>query len=333
MKLRKGIYEQVINKAINDEIKKNINDLDVYKEKIDHTDSSNILSSYLKYVLNNGLDYYKSSKMDLEKQIEVVNMLISEFSKIIKDGDFNNYQIDEDNLLRGVFNRDIIKKDVNKIYPITSIAKSSLFTGANTEPTVFSELNKEILTADRVDLLVSFIKFSGLRLIIGSLIEHTKTKKLRVLTTSYMGASDFKAIKLLSELPNTEVKISYDTERTRLHAKAYYFHRDTGFSTAYIGSSNISKAALTEGTEWNMKVSEYSSPEIIDKYRITFETYWNTDEFRTFDINNVDDSKILRQSLGKEHRKGNTIYGFDIRPYAYQQEILDKLEVEREIFK
>jgi superfamily II DNA or RNA helicase len=333
MKLRKGIYEQVINKALNDEIQKNINDLDVYKEKIDLTDSSSILSSYLKYVLNNGLDYYKSSKVDLDKQIEIVNRLISEFSKIIKDGEFNNYQIDEDNLLRGVFNRDIIKKDVNKIYPITSIAKSSLFTGANTEPTVFSELNKEILTADRVDLLVSFIRFSGLRLIIGSLIEHTKTKKLRVLTTSYMGASDFKAIKLLSELPNTEVKISYDTERTRLHAKAYYFHRDTGFSTAYIGSSNISKAALTEGTEWNMKVSEYSSPEIIDKYRITFETYWNTDEFRTFDINNVDDLKILRQSLGKEHRERNTIYGFDIRPYAYQQEILDKLEVEREIFK
>lgn len=333
MKLKKGIYEQVINKALNDEIKGNINDLVIDIEAIDHTDASSIFSSYLKYVINNGLDYYKSSKKDLQKQIEIVNKLISEFSKLIDDEEFNNYQIDENNLLRGIYNRDGVKKDTNKVYPITSIAKSSLFTGSSTEPTVFSELNKEILTADRVDLLVSFIKFSGLRLIIGSLIEHTKTKKLRVLTTSYMGASDFKAIKLLSELPNTEVRISYDTERTRLHAKAYYFHRDTGYSTAYIGSSNISKAALTEGTEWNMKVSEYSSPEIIDKYRITFETYWNTEEFRKFDVNNVDDSKTLMQSLGRERINGNTIFGFDIRPYAYQQEILDKLEVEREIFK
>lgn len=332
MKLTRGVYEQVISKALNEEIKKNINDIEIYKEIIDHTDASSILSTYLSYVLKKGLNYYTSSKDDVIKQIEVVNKIMTEFSQLIEDEEFNNYKIDENNLLRGIFNKEIVKKDITKLYPITSIAKSSLFTGAHTEPTVFSELNKEINTADRVDLLVAFIKYSGLRLIMDSLIEHTKTKKLRVLTTSYMGASDFKAIKMLSELPNTEIKISYDTERTRLHAKAYYFHRNTGFSTAYIGSSNISKAALTEGTEWNMKISEYTSPEVMDKYRITFETYWNTKEFRKFDNTNINDLRRLKQSLEREARKDKVIFNFDIRPYAYQQEILDKLEVERQIF-
>lgn len=332
MKLKKGLYEQVINKELSKEINKNIADIDVYKEIIDHTDSSRILSTYLSYVLKKGLNYYKSSKDDTLKQIDIANKLINIFSEYVEDEEFKSYMINENNILRGIFNKEIEKQDINKLQPITSIAKSSLFTGSHTEPTVFSELNKEIATADRVDLLVSFIKYSGLRLIMDALVEHTKTKKLRIITTSYMGATDFKAIKMLAQLPNTEIKISYDTKRTRLHAKAYYFHRDTGFSTAYIGSANMSKAALSEGTEWNMKISEYTSSEVIEKYRITFETYWNSKEFVHFDINKVDDIKLLKQSLSKEIKKEEYITNFDIRPYSYQQEILEKLEVERTIF-
>lgn len=332
MKLIRGIYEQVINKALSEEIKRNIDDIDVYKEIIDNTEASKVLSTYLSYVFNKGLSYYKSSREDVITQINIVNEIIDKFSKLIDDEEYCDYKIDENNILKGIYDKEINKKDINNIYPITSIARSSLFTGAHTEPTVYSEINKEIRTADRVDLLVSFIKFSGLRLIMDSLIEHTKTKKLRVITTSYMGASDFKAIRILAALPNTEIKISYDTERTRLHAKAYYFHRDTGFSTAYIGSSNISKAALTEGTEWNLKISEYSSKEIIEKYRVTFETYWNANEFKTLNLNDDEDTRILKESLNREYKKNDINFSFDIKPYAYQQEILDKLEVERTIF-
>ena len=182
-------------------------------------------------------------------------------------------------------------------------------------------------------MLVSFIKFSGLRLIYNDLKEHTKSKKLRVITTSYMGASDLKAIQELAKLQNTEVKVSYDTNRTRLHAKAYYFHRNTGFSTAYIGSSNLSQAALSEGTEWNMKVSEYTSAEIINKYRVTFETYWNLNEFQVFNPDNLLDVQKLKHALSNEkHEEKSNEYFFDLVPYAYQQEILDRLEIEREVY-
>lgn len=148
-----------------------------------------------------------------------------------------------------------------------------------------------------------------------------------------MGASEFKAIKFLSELPNTEVKISYDTQRTRLHAKSYMFHRNTGFTTAYIGSSNISKDAMTTGLEWNMKVSEKDSKNIVDKFKAIFESYFNDEEFKTF---TEEDEEKLKMELKKARvselkNENNDIVNIDVRPYHYQKEILDTLSVERDV--
>jgi HKD family nuclease len=67
--------------------------------------------------------------------------------------------------------------------------------------------------------------------------------RVRVLTTTYTGASDANALAALARW-GAEVRISFDNRRTRLHAKAWIFHRDTGATTAYIGSSNLSQAAM-----------------------------------------------------------------------------------------
>ena len=148
-----------------------------------------------------------------------------------------------------------------------------------------------------------------------------------------MGASEFRAIKFLSQLPNTEIKISYDTQRTRLHAKSYMFNRNTGFTTAYIGSSNISKDAMTTGLEWNMKVSEKDSKNIVDKFKATFESYFNDEEFKTFTEADEEKLKIeLKKARGKDYKSDkDEIANIDVRPYHYQQEILDTLNVEREV--
>jgi HKD family nuclease len=62
-------------------------------------------------------------------------------------------------------------------------------------------------------------------------------------------------------------KISYNTRNERLHAKAYLFQRNTGFHTGYIGSSNFSRSALTDGLEWNLKITTKEVSHIIDKFK------------------------------------------------------------------
>jgi superfamily II DNA or RNA helicase len=210
-----------------------------------------------------------------------------------------------------------------------------LFTGGNSDTTLESELRKEILSSNRIDLLVSFIKWKGIIILENALRKFTEAGgKLRVITTTYMGATDYKAIELLSSLPNTEVRISYNTGNERLHAKAYLFFRNTGFHTGYIGSSNFSRSALTDGLEWNLKVTTKEVSHIIDKFQKTFESYWQSNDFESFDpaLHGEKLKTSLSQGKTSKGHELNTTY-FDIKPFPYQNEILEKLLVERTIHK
>jgi superfamily II DNA or RNA helicase len=147
-----------------------------------------------------------------------------------------------------------------------------------------------------------------------------------------MGASDYKAIQLLSRLPNSEIKISYNTGNERLHAKAYLFKRNTGFHTGYIGSSNFSRTALTDGLEWNLKVTTREVSHIIDKFQKTFDSYWQNDDFELFNAEIHKEKLIQSLNSGKKDTsvKFNSSF-FDVKPYPFQAEILEKLEVERSV--
>ena len=341
--MKEGIYEQVINNEIISELENfDIDNILIDKEPIDKEEAKVVLSQYVECVIRKSLNYIRDKEKNdddkLLKQIKVCNKIINVLANESNEEDVKKYKIDESGeLLTSLYLKINNKRALSNnkaVRPKTSIAQSSLFTGSIVEPNMLSELNKEILSCDSIDLLVSFVKWSGIRCIIDSLREAVNNdKKLRIITTSYMGATDAKAIYELSRLPNTEIKISYDTERTRLHAKAYMFKRETGFTTAYIGSSNISNAALTSGLEWNIKVTEKDSFDIIRKFEATFESYWNDSEFISY-LGSDLDKELLSKSLRKEKINENDQFNFnfDIRPYSYQKEILEKLKVERSIF-
>ena len=329
--LKPGLYEQVINKELSDKIDDSAQLID--KRNIDKAEAPQVLAGYLSEVIEKGLSRLAGD--DIECQLGLANKIVSAVTELTGDEEFDGLSVDQraEQLLAVANmqnNADAMKRRITMTRPETSLASSSLFTGAGHEPQMMTELKKEIVSADRIDMLVSFIKWSGLVLIIDELQEFTaRGGQLRVITTSYMGATDVKAVEELIKLPHTEIKVSYDTERTRLHAKSYVFYRDTGFTTAYVGSSNMSNAAMTSGLEWNLKITAHDQPHTIRKINATFENYWNSTDFSLY---SPDDRMHLMQALKAEKYHGDqSDYSFDIRPFSYQQEILDKLTAEREI--
>ena len=334
--IRSGIYEQLINTLLHRQLEEFSHDLFVEKEKADQTELPHILAHYLFRTIKTNLECIKGADKE-KKQIQLCNKVIELLANETDRDEFRGFTIPPipEILLSLIDLMETPSLEPQKLVrPVTPLAESSLFTGSPIEPTLASEIRKEILSSDEIFLLMSFLKWSGIRIIADELEEFTKNKKgtLKIITTSYMGASDYEAIEFLASLPNTEIKVSYDTKRTRLHAKAYIFHRETTFSTAYIGSSNISRAAMTSGLEWNIKITAQDAPDIFEKCVATFHTYWNDKEFVHFSLDDEGKRTQLKQALLSErqdHAVATSAFNVNITPYLYQEEILEKLEAER----
>jgi HKD family nuclease len=333
-----GIYEQLINKLVAGKLE-SLDQARFYIEStpVDKQEASRYLSLYLSEIIRFVLNEVKEKDRPL-RQIEIsnkiINLLAEEFDKLELS---DNLIETEGRILQAVISRmnfpyPDISKRIKEITPYSRLSQSELFTGNPKGISLESEIRKEISSSDEICWLVSFIKYSGIRIFSKDLEEFTSSgKKLRIITTSYMGATEVKAVDFLAALPNTEVKVSYNSEHERLHAKAYLFLRNSGFHTGYIGSSNISRSALTNGLEWNLKVTTKEIGHVIDKFSKTFDTYWEDKEFEIY-TPGIDREKLgraLRMQPGQD--RTGIISFFDIEPYPFQQEILSKLTSEREI--
>jgi len=337
--MNQGIYEELVTQLVAKKIKELEHDkFYIKKNIIDKEEASSILAQHISKTVKHALTLVKGENA-LEIQINIANKIVRFLKEELQNQEFDDDFVEfEGKILKAVFMKvDAHFSDLDlhlkEITPYTRLSHSELFTGGNVGLSLESELKKEILSADRIDLLVSFIKWKGIIILEKELREFTKRGgRLRVISTTYMGASDYKAIQLLSTLENSEVKISYNTGNERLHAKAYLFYRNTGFHTAYIGSSNFSRSALTDGLEWNIKVTTKEVSHIIDKFQKTFEVYWQNNEFEKFNEEMHSVKLIEALKFGKNSKENlNTIAYFDIKPYAFQLEILKKLEVERSL--
>ncbi len=218
--------------------------------------------------------------------------------------------------------------------PTTRLSDAALLTNGKDDPNLAGEIRAEMASANKVDLLCAFIRWTGLRLLEPALEDlMDRGIRLRVITSTYMGATERRAIDLLVSRYGAEVKINYETHATRLHAKAWLFRRNTGFDTAYVGSSNLSQAAMLDGLEWNVRLSSVGTPQLLQKFEITFDSYWEQRAFQSYDPE-TDGEKLdaaLERNGGRAVSSPDTYTGLDIQPHTYQQEMPEDLESARDV--
>ncbi|GAA4400562.1 DUF3427 domain-containing protein [Quisquiliibacterium transsilvanicum] len=237
--------------------------------------------------------------------------------------------------------RAIHEPSLRPTLPRTGLRYPWLFTSAKGEPSLYSELRAELGTAHRLDLIISFIKWSGLRKLQDVFERATAADasgatrtKIRILTTTYMGATDRRAVDALASLPGVELRVSLDGRRERLHAKAWMFGRANGFGTAFVGSANLSKSALIDGIEWTLKISQAREPALFEAARASFEAHWEDPEFQSYDPRNPTHGEALERALAEQRAgAGSTApmvrTWFDLQPKPFQQAMLDRLDHER----
>ncbi|MCC6544693.1 MAG: DUF3427 domain-containing protein [Nitrospirae bacterium] len=320
-----GIYEALLDEGLRDALLRHPELRSVFA-KIDPEEQPSRYAAFVARVIEKSLQ----QETDPNERLNLCNHLIDLLSGTSEKAYLQKHKLvpGETSVLSEITPPHYAQQGMPR--PATPIAESSLFTGSPHEPQLLQDLQAEMRSADAVDMLISFIKWSGLRLLMPALEDlRIRNVPVRVITTSYMGASDSPAVEWLAKMPNIKVRVSYDTDRTRLHAKAYHFQRNSGFSTAYIGSANMSHAAMTSGLEWNLKVTAQDMPHILEKFSAEFETYWNSREFLPF---HPDDPLPFREAI--QHARTKTPLPtafFDLRPHPFQERILDALQAERTV--
>ena len=324
--LKPGLYEQVLTEKILYAVASLSGRAKL--DKIDKAEAPALLAQFLNAAIISALESADGDD-HAEQRLVIVNNILKTLKECAPETDLSPIRDLEQSLIG------ILSPGQNQLPPAprTPLNFSSLFTGSKNEPALGNELLAEMRSADQVDILVSFIKNSGLRVLRSGFDDlMNRGVQVRIITTVYMGATDAEAIEALASYPNVSIKVSYDTKATRLHAKAYYFRRNSGFSTAYVGSSNMSNPAITEGLEWNLKATRQDLPQIIKAFESEFDGYWNNQDFQPYQRGT--DLLKLRETLSSSRNESSPsqpLALIDIFPRPFQERILEELQAERKV--
>ncbi|MEV4400108.1 DUF3427 domain-containing protein [Nonomuraea sp. NPDC049607] len=334
--LQPGVYQHLVTRDVDARLRAVSDHELIDRRSLDLADSHETLARHLAALTRRALRSVRgeSDTVRLARQVEIVNRVADLLGELVPEAAAPEELVEAADELLGIARgRDAGGGVSFPARPVIPLTGSALLVNGRGQPEIGHELKRELASAGHVDLLCAFVKWNGVRVLSEAIEEFLQRGgRLRVVTTTYIGATDRLALDRLAAM-GAEIRVSYDTRMTRLHAKAWLFHRGNGLSTAYVGSSNLSRTALSHGLEWNVRLAQAEQPHLIDTFSATFDDYWGDPSFEPYDP--AHDAERLDRALSAERAGGRPVMldfaHVDVRPYSYQREILDELDAERQI--
>jgi superfamily II DNA or RNA helicase len=324
-KLPPGLYEHVVTNALEEGLAGRD---DAQVRALEPGDADAALTHHVSALVRRAIvqagEGQGTDSDKLARQVEVTNAIL----RVLRD----HAAVDDGDMVSGVAEELLAIPEPGPAHhvperPFAPLRSSALLVNGKREPSIGQELPLEIASADEILLLCAFLKWSGVRIVLDALGEFTaRGGRLRVITTTYCAATEVRALEALQEI-GAEIKVSYETQATRLHAKAWLFERASGLSTAYIGSSNLSYSALVDGLEWNVRLAQAETPAMLERFRVAFNALWEDEHVSVYDKDEF--RKALAAATDRAQPGEAPALMLDINPYPFQRAILERLDAER----
>ena len=224
MELKSGIYESLIFEALKKKLE-TLTDRYVFTDSIDTGEAPKLLTNYISRIINSLLSD-DSLFEDLEGRFQFINDILSYIDKTWQCNIDDSLLTNQEELLSGIVDMAGLTKEQARqrvtMRPLSGFTVSNLFTGSNADLSVDSEIERDIQTADEIYWIVAFVRFSGVRIFENALRRFLEkpSARLHLITTTYMGASEPKAVEFLKQLApdKVQIKVSYNCDLDRLHA-------------------------------------------------------------------------------------------------------------------
>lgn len=298
------------NNLINTE-EKNNNFLEIteYKENLEFEVLETFSEKIFDFIGEN--DYQKAVEFT-EKQLYLLNQT---FNKKNKNTNFH-------------FELPLKRKDKDIIGNINELIINEKTKFRN----FFIYLKQELLNCKKFYFIVSFIRYSGIQLLISTLDELEKQGiQGEIITSVYLNITDSKALQKLLSYKNIKVKI-YNNSSESFHTKAYLFEKEK-YHSVVIGSSNISQSALYSAEEWNVKLTDSSFFNIYGKSLNQFEKLWHSNEAIELTQDFIDEYEKYKKSINVQntfdYRKTKIEQENEFVPNSMQKRVLQKLKETR----
>ena len=324
-RVARGLYQSLVTEALATEIEQLEANLRARFADLHHADVADRLAMHIAHVLTRAIESIADSER-VDDGISLARELISHIAEYTSTDVFAERPNMPGQFLTGVLAIQPDGRPEVLTEPMIPLVDTTLLTNAPGEPRVGHQIVAEIPSADRIDLIMAFIRRSGIKPMMDALRRHCEAgRKLRVLTTIYTGSTEVDALSELREI-GADIRVSYDNSSTRLHAKAWLFHRVSGFSTAYIGSSNLTHSAQISGLEWNVRCSAARNTSVIEKVAAVFESYWYSDDFAPFDAYQFSEAAARwSSSSGLAY-----LSPIELRPEPFQERMLEQIALSRQ---